>query len=110
MNERTAKAKEMRAAGATYNEIAAALGVSKARAHQLATYEKGCYFHKEVVAAIPYKGLREWMEAHKVGVAELSRRCGTGRIFAGGYGINKNTVDKILAVTGLSYEDCFGEG
>ena len=112
MTEKIAQAKAMRAAGAKYGEIGAALGVTRARAHQLvkAREETGSYFHKEVVADIPYNGLREWMEANVVNVAELSRRCEKKRIFSNGYGINKSTVDKILAVTGLSYEDCFREG
>ena len=62
-----------------------------------------------------YKNLREWMNIHKINRAELTRRCCEGtsnevyRILLGKYSPSKHFIDKLIAVTGLTYEVLFEE-
>jgi hypothetical protein len=104
-------AKAMRAAGKTYREIGEALGVSKQRAEQLVKRPTGDYLHVGTVQKIPYKGLREWMLANRVGITKLGELCGCEvKRPVKGNGMNKHTIDAILRVTGLDYETCFEVG
>ena len=107
-SDRRELAKAMRAAGKSYSEIGEALGVTKQRAEQIIKYKPGDYLHVGTLHKIPYKGLREWMLANRVGINKLAELCGRDiqRAVKGG-GISKQTVDAILEVTGLDYETCF---
>ena len=61
---------------------------------------------------VKYVGLRDWMIENCVTVAELERRCGNLRMLAsltGKSNPSKYTIDAILQVTGLTYEECFKE-
>jgi transposase len=100
--------------GMNYSEIAKQLGVSRQCVHQsVQAYEN---FKVKETACI-YTGLRNWMNKHKVRVSKLVSMCSdynTHRQTMGGYlngrhDIPKSAIDAILKVTGLTYEQAFGE-
>ena len=108
----------LREQGLTYREIAEHLGIS----HQaVAATLSGCdprKFHLISESQCAYPGLRNWMNDNKVTNAELVRRCGLtpcSNSFERMRGYlcrraepRKRTIDKILSVTGLTYEEAFG--
>lgn len=55
-----------------------------------------------------FPGLRQWMTEHHVRVAELERRTGRHLRQALSAGrISNQSIERILAVTGLTYEQAF---
>lgn len=113
MGKRTQEARAMHEAGATYEDIGKHYGVSKQRAHQICTCDarEGTHYHPKTVERIPYIGLREWMIKNRVSVKELGDLSGREvfRKSYNRYGLTKASVDAILRVTGLTYEECFRE-
>ena len=62
-----------------------------------------------------YPSIKKYMAGHNLSLREFARRCGVPsstmcRLLNGQTEPSKSTIDKILAVTGLSYEECFREG
>ena len=62
-----------------------------------------------------YPVIEKYMADHNLSLREFSRRCDMPsstmcRLLNGQSEPTKSTVDKILAVTELSYEECFKEG
>lgn len=110
----------LREQGMTYQQIADRLGISyQAVAQALGEYNPN-HFHYVPETSCIYPNLRKWMNDNKVGKTELTRRCGyanspsnKGRIFRylqGKVDPPKRFIDRILAATGLTYEQAFGEG
>lgn len=107
-----------RNAGMKYKEIAEKYGVTYQAVAQ-ACAQKGSdakfrsYTEKEVV----YPYLRQWLNENKVSRSEFMRRLGSspsgrerGYIthwFRGTYAPTKKIIDKMLAATGLKYEQLF---
>ena len=61
-----------------------------------------------------YPVIEIYMIKHSLSLREFARRCGVPsstmcRLLKGDTEPSKITIDKILAVTGLSYEECFME-
>lgn len=66
-----------------------------------------------------YKGLRNWMNASGICISSLARmmycdgneskRTMVARALKGG-NCSKKTIDRILRVSGLTYEEAFGKG
>ena len=61
-----------------------------------------------------YPVIEIYMIKHSLSLREFARRCGVPsstmcRLLKGDTEPSKITIDKILAVTGLSYEECFRE-
>lgn len=114
-----AQKKALRDQGMTYQQIADALGISHQAVAQTLSRYNANHFKIVTPSRCAYKGLREWMNENKVHVAELCRRCGytpttvnTTRLkkfLTGEYDIRKSYIDQILQITGLSYEQAFGE-
>ena len=106
-----------RAAGMSYREIAAKHGVSyQAVAEACARQSPGrfrTYTPKEVI----YPKLRRWLNENRVCRSEFVRRLGNvpgnntiysvSDWFAGRYFPRKGVIDRMLAVTGLTYEELF---
>ena len=101
--------------GLTYREIAEKYGVSKQTvAMACAQYSPG-HFRPFSSRQVIYPNLRKWLNENKVGVSEFLRRMGnisTGGAystvrgwFSGRVYPPKQTIDKILAITGLTYEE-----
>lgn len=62
-----------------------------------------------------YPAIETYMIKHNLSLREIAKRCGIPspsmcRLLKGDTEPSKRTIDKILAVTGLSYEVCFREG
>lgn len=108
-----------REAGMTYREIAEKYGVShQCVAQCCAQTTKGFRPYTESQVAFPY--LRKWLNENKVTRAEFIRRMGKvpysteiTRLsiwFRGDADPSKLQIDRMLAVTGLTYEELFWEG
>lgn len=96
--------------GMTYEEIGDLFGITKQAAQQAASAGDG--MHVTTIQGIKYVGLRNWMLKNRVGIRELSRRCGVASLsktLTGNVSPRKNTIDAVLSVTGLTYEECFRE-
>lgn len=103
---------EMHCRGMSLKEIGTALGVDTSRAWQLIHYDyPGDRFRDKGVNKVRYVGLRKWMLENRVTIAELSRRAGTSDLYnslCDDHEPRKFTIDAILRVTGMTYEECFG--
>ena len=61
-----------------------------------------------------YPVIESYIIEHNLSLREFARLCGVPsstmcRLLKGDTEPSKSTIDKILAVTGLSYEECFKE-
>lgn len=118
LTERQTIVLEMFKSGITQTEIAKELGVSRQRINQMVAGYTKSHFNSTAVRRIQYVGLRNWMIQNKVSVSELIRRTGNvmshpvsherlmGKL-TGQDELRKSTIDRILLVTGLTYEECF---
>lgn len=99
--------------GLTYERIGDILGISRQAAHQLAqNTEPKDRFHEKTVQKIRYVGLRNWMLERRITISKLVELCGVSGIKASlsrNLDLRKSSIDAILSVTGLTYEDCFKE-
>lgn len=113
MSKRYHEYKALRDQGMTYKEIAEIYGVST-QAVQASVTKCRDGFHKKATENVCYPGLRRWMIANRVGKSTLAELCGIERTtmylnLTRKDSINKKTIDVILRVTGLTYEECFKE-
>jgi YesN/AraC family two-component response regulator len=116
MNEKQEKMIELRKQGMTYQEIANVLGCSKSYVGQLIGKNEECKFRPLTEKDCIYVGIRNWMNTNKISKMHFIRLIygyvhpetyhRYMHIFNGG-GCYKSTVDKILSVTGLTYEEAF---
>ena len=118
MTEKREIANHLRDQGYTLEQIGLLLDISRARAGQLvaqqgrfqAVTEKGCI----------YVNLRAWMNKNRVSRAEFIRRMGYtnspdtvtrfSTYLRGEHQPKKNFIDKMLDVTGMTYEEMFKIG
>ena len=108
----------LRDKGMTYQQIADHLGISYQAVAQTLTKYSPSHFRIVKPSGCAYTNIRNWMNANKVGMSEFVRRCGLGNSYSNknrmtGYLKGKSdppkrTIDKILSVTGLTYEEAFG--
>lgn len=108
--------KAAREAGETYDAIAKRFGVSRQAVWSNLNGKRKPWQDITQVECI-YPNLRGWMNDNRVSVPELAERV-TGdrdsgasvrRWIAGSANPNKKNIDKLLAVTGLTYEEMFAE-
>lgn len=110
LSERAEIIRVMHDKGLSYEAIGDILGIT--RQAVLQTVNAGNGFRWSTVQKVKYVGLRNWMTKNQVSVAELGRRCGNIRLLAsltGNHDPSKCSIDAILRVTGLTYEECFKE-
>lgn len=110
---------ELREQGLSYTQIAEKLGVSPQAVRQALAKHNPKYFQFVTEKGCIYKGLREWMNENKVSRAELIRRMGYeplsethtrfGNYLSGRSDFRKTNIDGILKVTGMTYEQAFGD-
>lgn len=108
--------KAARDAGETYDAIAKRFGVSR-QAVWSGLHKKRKPWQDITLAECVYPNLRSWMNENRVSVPELSERVNGDRDnganvrkwIAGHTNPNKKNIDKLLAVTGLTYERLFEE-
>ena len=108
----------LREIGYTYEEIGKALGCSRQYICQLigkGNPQRFQYIKKEDCA---YPKLAEWMNKNKVSRSEFVRRMGLqslpeniirfSRILRGEIELKKKEIDRMLKITGMTYEELFG--
>ena len=71
-------------------------------------------FERNEIGEMKYPSIEKCMADHNLSLREVFRRCGIPsstvcRMLKGDTDPSKSTIDKIMAVTGLSYEECFRE-
>jgi transcriptional regulator with XRE-family HTH domain len=103
--------------GYNRTQIAEKVGVTRQRVYQiLGTAEKG-FFKPFTEQGCIYPNWRKWMNDHKVSVPELTQKMGMDAC-SNNYGLIKRwmrgdnfplkfNIDKLIEVTGLSYEELF---
>lgn len=118
MTELTKKYLEARERGLTYAEIAEMFGVSKQRVAQTCGKHQPKHFQHITEKGCIYPNLRKWMNENKVSKYDLVRRMGfvnsqsaasvaLREHMIGKIEMKKSYIDKLLKVTGLSYEVLF---
>lgn len=110
---------EDRKKGMTYREIAKKHGVSYQAVAQACARRGVGHFKPYSADDVPYPYLRAWLNENQISRAEFARRLDKvpygasmeqvstwlrGRCYP-----SKKIIDKILAVTGLTYEELFAE-
>lgn len=116
-NEIIAQMRQMHEDGKTYQEIGDMFGVSRQRIFQMIGGGDVKFFRKITPSQCIYKGIRKYMNDNKVSMMEMSRKVygntspnnyqKTKGWLNGSLEIAKGRIDKLLAVTGLSYEVAF---
>ena len=106
-----------RESGKSISEVAKMYGVSYQAVAQATRKSSHNYFRHYTEQECVYPNLRKWLNDNKVTRSELMRRMGMtasptnyGRVSHYLKGRNypyKNTIDKLLEVTGLTYEEFF---
>lgn len=104
-----------RDAGMSHKEIAEMYGVSRQTVHFACARHSPGHFKPYKADQVVYPNLRRWLNENKVGRLEFIRRMGnTGPghtydsvrgWFRGDHYPSKQNIDKILEITGLTYED-----
>ena len=117
MSERRERIVELRNKGYTYQEIADIEGVSKQRIAQICGKPDPNYFKIIREDACIYPKWRAWMNENKVSRNEFLLRLGLSQHARNSAALSgwmrgrcfpiKRTIDKILEVTGLTYEELF---
>lgn len=121
MAEMTTKERclQLEAQGYNRKQIAEAVGVTRQRVYQiLGTAEKG-FFKPITEQGCIYPNWRKWMNDNKVSVPAFSRLMGMDSA-SRDYGLIKRwmrgdnfplkfNIDKIIEITGLSYEELFSK-
>jgi hypothetical protein len=108
---------DMKNEGKTYQVIADEFGISKQRVQQLIGNRDARYFRYIKKTTCIYKGIRKYLNDNKISVAEFVRRTHgcyhpvyMSRLMSklrGETDMQKRYIDKILEVTGLTYEVAF---
>lgn len=112
--------REERKKGLTYQQIADKYGVTKQTICCACRVYNPNLFQPVSAKRCIYVNLRTWMNKHKVGIAELTRRMGfigassdavrTSNLLKGKFFPRKPHIDKLIEITGLTYEKLFEEG
>lgn len=105
--------------GLTYQEIADKYGVTYQAVAQAAGRHTPGRFRVFTKKSCIYSGLRNWLNENKISRAELMRRmhlavCGkttdrVSRLLRGDTRPNKDDIDLLIQITGLTYEVLFKE-
>ena len=122
MHETRDAARELRMQGLTFAEIGKRLGVSRQRIAKCCAgmnpEQTAWACHKEDLDCIIYVGLKKWMLENRVSVPEMMRRIGLDTAsrrsehfknrLKGKTQLPITEIKKILAVTGGTFEQMFG--
>lgn len=105
--------------GLKYREIAEKYGVSKQAVAQFCGKYQPARFIPYGEKGCRYVNLRNWLNKEKLTQAELIRRLGyevlkptrerIWNILSGKLELRKSEIDKLIALTGLTYEQLFAE-
>ena len=108
------EAYRMRLEGSTLQSIADTFGVSKERIRQILPGEGKNWSDDAVLSRCAYPGIAQWLFENRLNYSEFGGLIGfsqatISRWMNGVNKLNKPAIDKILEVTGLTYEQAFGE-
>lgn len=113
------KVKALRDQGITYEEIGERCGCTCMYAWYVVNGREKS-FREITEEDCAYANIRRWMNEHKVSVGDMSvalygrRDSGypqqTRRMLGGARTMYKDLIDKLLAFTGMSYEEAFANG
>lgn len=113
------KVRAMRNDGLTYRKIGEMFGITSQRVAQICGAQSFPHFRRIEKESCIYPNLMKWMNDNGVSRRELARRINGGdacdawyisNIMAGKTLPTKPTIDKLLSVTGIKYEELFYEG
>lgn len=114
-NKEKAQMFEMRLDGHTLQEIGDKFGVSKQYVAQILPPMKHGYraLKSEMLGKIIYPNIRNWLKKNACTLKRFADETGTSYLTIiraledEKSGMRKTTIDKILEVTGLTYEEAF---
>lgn len=114
MVSRSEQARELHEQGMSCAEISKLLGVTKqAVSYAIKHGSKSKHnVHKATLEKVRYSNLRQWMLENDVSIARLARLANVSHLYSSLCGETepkKSTIDAILSVTGMTYEECFKE-
>lgn len=97
--------------GHSMQEIGEKFGVSKQRISQILGMGKP---GRKPWADAKYKNIRKWLNEHNMSQADLAAgtkivQTNISNIISGKHEPSKKAIDKILAFTGMTYEEAFKE-
>ena len=116
MSNKKEKMVELRKQGFTYQKIADTLGCSRSYVGQILSEKEECKFRPLTSKDCIYVGIRNWMNENKVSKTEFCRMIygyahpNSIRRYSSvlkGHDCYKRTIDIILSITGLTYEEDF---
>ena len=103
--------------GMTCRAIAEKHGVSHQRVQSVVGKYSPAHFRYLTESGCIYPNLRRWMNSNKVSRAEFLRRMGLeaypenkrrlNAVMTGNYDVRRSFVDRMLRVTGMTYEEMF---
>lgn len=102
--------RKLREEGMSYEKIGEIYGVSRQRVHQILNTPPKDRFRESTIQKIRYVGLRNWLLERRISLNKFDEMCETSKIYGTlcyGFEPRKSTIDAILKVTGLTYEECF---
>lgn len=99
--------------GATYTECASKFGVSKQYVHKLFPQMSGRSVERRI-EKYKYKNLVKWIYDNGYNLSTFSEAINIGvpnfnSLVLGHHDPSKKVIDKILDVTGMTYEEAFSE-
>lgn len=119
MNDKKKQMIAMRDAGYVYREIAEHFGCSRQYVTEVCAAFNPSHF-SPLRTERYYPNVKKWCNKNKVHITELCRRCGLtphannyGRLKSAitiGSNPTKKTIDKLIRVTGMTYDELFWEG
>ena len=104
----------MRKIGMSYQEIADKFGVSRQYINFLLQDGERVGRKPKNTHQIKYIGLKRYLETNRISIGKFSKMCGIDyttmwRNLIGKTDMLKRNIDKILKVTGMTYEEAFKE-
>lgn len=113
-NEEKLEAFRMRLEGATLQECADHFGVTRQRMAQILPKIAERGRPRPNYSDIIYPNIAFWMKANRCNYTRLAQLCGVHyqpvrRALIGDAHPNKPLIDKILTVTGMTYEEAFSK-
>lgn len=108
------EAVRMRKDGMSYQEIADRFGVSRQAINDLFRDGKRADQKPKNTHLIKYIGIKKYLETNRISIGKFSKMCGIDnttmwRNLIGKTDMLKRNIDKILKVTGMTYEEAFKE-
>ena len=114
MASRSERARELHEQGMPCAEISKQLGITRQAVSYAIKYvsQSRNNIHKATIQKIRYPNLAQWLLDNNVSIAGLARLANVSHLYSSLCGETepkKSTIDAILSITGMTYEECFYE-